>query len=343
MNAIINIGLREKKRLLRTYSIIVAIVVVGFVVRLYVLPELSLPFHLLMALTSLVLVVLLWESFYGINKLLNRLLPYERSMSLRIVVQMLLGIAVALFVRYILKVFGEPYVPFKIEGFFKLSTYVLYIFAAVALNLGFVADYFIGRWKDSIRLAERLEREKTQVQFDNLKNQLNPHFLFNALSSLNSLIYEDQALASQFLQQLSKVYRYLLQHQATGQVSLATELEFIANYTNLLQTRFGDGLRFNFDIRKDDLEMGVVPVSLQVLIENAIKHNVLNKANPLTITIETASGYLCVCNNLQPKNIIDASNRQGLQNLRSLYAYLSAKPMRVEETSTSFTVKLPLL
>jgi two-component system LytT family sensor kinase len=335
--------LREKRRLLRTYSILLFIVVLGFIVRLYLLPELSLFLHLMMALTSVVLLTFLWESFYGINKLLNRLLPYERSMSVRIVVQMLLGIAVAMLVRLLLQVFGEPYMPFQIQGFFQLSTYALYAFGAVALNLGFIAHYFIGRWKASIRLAERLEREKTQVQFDNLKNQLNPHFLFNALSSLNSLIYEDQALASQFLQQLSKVYRYLLQHQASGQVSLATELDFIANYTNLLQTRFGEGLRFNFDIRKDDLERGVVPVSLQVLIENAIKHNVLNKASPLTITIETGAGYLCVCNNLQPKNIIDSSNRQGLQNLRSLYAYLSAEPMKVEETSTRFTVKLPLL
>ncbi len=335
--------MRQKKRLLFTYSIVLAIAITGFVIRFFVLPELGLGFHVGMALFSLLLITFIWESFYGIDRLLNRYLPYERSIPLRFTVQLLLGICVALFVRYLLYLFGERYLPFTVDGFFRLSTYALYAFMALILNLGFFTHYFIGRWKDSVRQAERLEREKTQVQFDNLKNQLNPHFLFNALSSLNSLIFEDQALASQFLQQLSKVYRYLLQHQATGQVSLATELEFIGNYTQLLQTRFGDGLRFEFNISKEDLEKNVVPVSLQILIENAIKHNVLNMANPLTIVIKTGDGNLCVSNNLQPKTIVDASNQQGLQNLRSLYGFLTEKTMKIEKTQTQFTVKLPLL
>ena len=343
MNAMITLELKQRKRLLRTYSIILGIVVAGFIARLFVLSELSLHLHLLMAGASIVLLTLTWESFYGINRLLNRLLPYERSMSLRIVVQMLLGITVALLLRHILRIYGEPHLPFRIEGIFRLSTYALYIFGAIGVNLGFVAHYFVGRWKDTVRQAERLEREKIQVKFDNLKNQLNPHFLFNALSSLDSLIFEDQALASQFLQHLSRVYRYLLQHQASGQVSLATELDFITKYTYLLQTRFGEGLRFDYNIDEEELEKGVVPVSLQILIENAIKHNVLNKARPLSISIETKEGYLWVSNNLQPKSIIDSSNKQGLHNLRSLYAFLSQKPLLIEETSSCFTVKLPLL
>lgn len=343
LNAITTISLKQKKRLLRTYGILLLVALLGFLIRLFTLPELPLAFHFRLALISVFLLAFIWESFYGINRLLNRLLPYEKSMSLRIAVQMLLGIGVTMLVRYFLFLYGEQYLPFQVDQYFRFSTYVLYVFLAIALNLGFIGHYFIGRWKDSVRQAERLEREKVQVQFDNLKNQLNPHFLFNALSSLNSLIFEDQELASQFLQHLSRVYRYLLQHQATGKVSLGTELEFIANYTYLLQTRFGEGLRFAYDIGKKDLEREVVPVSLQILIENAIKHNTLNKTNPLTISIETKEDYLWVRNTLQPKSIIDSSNKQGLQNLRSLYGYLSKKPLEVEESGDCFTVKLPLL
>jgi LytS/YehU family sensor histidine kinase len=201
----------------------------------------------------------------------------------------------------------------------------------------------MGRWKDSLIRAERLEKEKSQVQFDNLKNQLNPHFLFNALTSLNSLIFENQKLASEFVQQLSKVYRYVLQNKHKNFVLVSTELDFISHYVNLLETRFQGALSIRFQISEEAKESAIVPVTLQILIENAIKHNVVDRDRKLTIDIVTVGDYLVVSNNLQVRKTVESSNKQGLENLKSLYKFLTDKPVMVEPTEDRFFVKVPLL
>jgi LytS/YehU family sensor histidine kinase len=211
------------------------------------------------------------------------------------------------------------------------------------VNLGFFTVYFIERWKDSLLVTERLEKEKSQVQFDNLKNQLNPHFLFNALTSLNSLIHENPDLASEFLQQLSKVYRYVLQNKDKTTVSLETELNFIQHYVQLLGTRFTKSLLISFDIDERSKELSIVPVTLQILIENAIKHNIVDDTRPLKICISTIDGYLHVKNNLQLKKRVEESNKQGLENLRTLYRYLTVAPLEQYCTAEEFVVKIPLI
>ena len=190
---------------------------------------------------------------------------------------------------------------------------------------------------------ERLEKEKSQVQFDNLKNQLNPHFLFNALTSLNSLIVENPQLAQQFLQHMSKVYRYVLQHKDRNFVTLETELDFINNYVFLAETRFANSLRFKFDINEEQKQKAIVPVTMQILIENALKHNVVDDERPLAIDLITSGDYLVVSNNLQVRNRVETSNKQGLDNLRSLYAFLTDKPVIIEQSEYRFSVKVPLL
>ena len=193
-------------------------------------------------------------------------------------------------------------------------------------------------------VAERLEKEKSQVQFDNLKNQLNPHFLFNALTSLNGLIFENQGLASQFLQHLSKVYRYVLQNKDKNFVPLQTELDFIENYVFLLRTRFQQALgQLQFDISEAGRERAIVPVTLQILIENALKHNIADVERPLKVEVMTIGDYFVVSNNLQLRKLVETSNKQGLENLRSLYQFLTKKPVIVEQTDDRFAVKIPLL
>jgi LytS/YehU family sensor histidine kinase len=245
--------------------------------------------------------------------------------------------------RFVIYYFGEPYLPFKLDELFVAVTWFLYIFFPTAINLGFFATYFLERWKDSIVKAERLQKEKAQVQFDNLKTQLNPHFLFNALTSLNSLIFEDQALASRFLQQLSKVYRYVLQHKDKTTVTLETELSFIDHYVSLLRTRFKDSLRILFLVEEADKGLNIVPVTLQILIENALKHNVVDQNKPLTITIRTFDHSLEVRNNVQLKRRVEESNKLGLEKLRGVYGYLTTRPVIIEDDGNSFSVKIPLL
>jgi two-component system, LytTR family, sensor kinase len=301
----------------------------------------SLNWHI--TVVSIVLVTVFWETLRFIDRTLDKKMPFEEGITQRVVVQLILGFVTGLIVRYIIYFFGEPNLPFKLDEMFLATTWVLYAILPTAINLGFFTVHFIDRWKSSLIIAEKLEREKSQVQFDNLKNQLNPHFLFNALTSLNSLIFEDQALASQFLQQLSKVYRYVLQNKDKTMVSLETELSFIQHYVSLLQTRFKQFLIIDFEIEEESKSRAIVPVTLQILIENALKHNIVDRAKPLNIHIRSDGEYVEVSNNLQEKKNVESSNQQGLENLRTLYRFLTNKPLIIEKDSNRFVVKVPLI
>ncbi|MBZ5857204.1 ligand-binding sensor domain-containing protein [Flavihumibacter profundi] len=191
--------------------------------------------------------------------------------------------------------------------------------------------------------AQNLEKEKALVMFEGLKQQLNPHFLFNSLSSLSSLIRTNQSLAVSFLDNLSKIYRYILQSQDNDLTTLRKELDFAASYIQLLETRFQKGLQIRINVKPDDLELKIVPVTLQNLIDNAIKHNTVDEEYPLIIEIYSEPSYLVISNNLQKKTAVETSNKHGLLNLRSLYHYFTDLPVIIEETKTSFTIKIPLI
>jgi two-component system, LytTR family, sensor kinase len=333
---------KEARRLLITSGVILWIAVVAYFVR-WISGQFSKEFNDILFFISFVLLFISWELLRLVHNKLNELLPFEGNIVLRIVVQIFIGIVVAFLVRYATYKFGEPFLPFKLDSLFLASTWALYALAVTGVNGVFFIRYFLERWKDSLVRAERLEKEKSQVQFDNLKNQLNPHFLFNALTSLNSLITEDPALAQQFLQQMSKVYRYVLQNKDKNFVALSTELDFIRNFVFLIETRFADALKIQFNIPESAKEKAIVPVTLQVLIENALKHNVVDQQQALTIDIFTADDYLVVTNNLQLRNSVETSNKQGLENLKSLYSFFTNKSVIIEKSAQRFSVKVPLL
>lgn len=187
------------------------------------------------------------------------------------------------------------------------------------------------------------ERNAAQIRLMALTNHLNPHFLFNSLTSLNSLIFENQQLASDFLQHLSKVYRYLLQNKDHETVSLKTELDFVENYIFLLKIRFQDDIKIDIQTDREAMDKRIVPVTLQILIENAVKHNIITAKQPLHISIQAEGETLQVSNNIQLKNQVETSNRHGLDTLRSLYRYLSDRPLQIADNGTTFNVTLPLI
>lgn len=330
-----------KRNYIKNHGIILTLCVVAFLVRM-ISGEFNWAFNVILLAVSIGVLSITWEFLYFIDIRLNGVLPYERNIPLRIVVQILIGIGFSLLTRWLLR-WGEPFLPVKLDSLFLLSTWVLYVLGGLIMNGIFLISAFMDQWKNSLIRAERLEKEKSQVQFDNLKNQLNPHFLFNALTTLNSLIFDNPELASQYLHHLSKVFRYMLQHKETSLVSLSTELDFIRNKVFLLETRFADAVNIQFNIEKSQLDKIIVPVTLQLLLENAIKHNIIDIAKPLTIQIRTEGDYLLVTNNLQVRNRVESSNKQGLENLKSLYQYLSDKPVLVNQTEKEFIVKIPLL
>lgn len=219
----------------------------------------------------------------------------------------------------------------------------------VLLIAGLLAAFYQYRLKQHKQLfdltskTQLLEKEKTMVMFDSLKQQLNPHFLFNSLTSLSGLIQINQELAGDFLEQMSGIYRYILKNAESELVSLKDEIEFVTLYTKLQQTRFKSGLLINIDVAPEYWNQKIAPVTLQNMIENAIKHNIIDNDSPLVIEIFVENDYLVVKNNLQKKSKVETSNKKGLKQFETLYQYLSQLPILVEETQTYFSIKIPLI
>lgn len=190
----------------------------------------------------------------------------------------------------------------------------------------------------------KLEKENLQSQFDVLKQQVNPHFLFNSLNVLTSLIRINPQLAESFTERLAKVYRYVLENKDKDLITLSTEMEFLSAYLFLINIRFEDKVDVDIDIECNTEECFVIPLALQLLIENAIKHNSFSRKIPLQISISVdAEGYLVIVNNLQSRKTNLASTGVGLANISKRYSLLTDKPTHFELTETEFIARIPLL
>lgn len=204
--------------------------------------------------------------------------------------------------------------------------------------------YLLDQWRQLYREKERLLKAEWQARFDALKSQVNPHFLFNALNALSTLIDESPALAGQYVDELSKVYRYLLQSNERELTTLETELDFIESYAHLLQTRYGAGFSVSVQVPADYRTYLVPPLTLQLLVENAVKHNVVQVKRPLLVEITTTqSGQLMVRNNLQRKSGRVFSHGVGLNSIATRYQMMDQAEIGVEDNDGYFTVLLPLL
>jgi LytS/YehU family sensor histidine kinase len=206
------------------------------------------------------------------------------------------------------------------------------------------SDYTLKQWKESITEKEKLEQLTIQQEFETLKSQVNPHFLFNCFNTLSSLISEDRKQAEVFLNELSKVYRYLLRNNEDGLSTLHTEIKFIESYYRLLQTRHGEAVQVKIEVDKKYEQYVLPSLSLQMLVENAVKHNVLSKNKPLLIDIFTTSGnQLVVSNNLQARTVKGPSNKIGLDNIKAKYDLLNQSGFQVLQDRKNFSVVLPLI
>ncbi|RRB06617.1 sensor histidine kinase [Larkinella rosea] len=222
------------------------------------------------------------------------------------------------------------------------------------LMIGFVTNiisaglhesvYTYNQWLRSEQREYRLKHLHMQQQLDVLKQQVNPHFLFNSLNSLISLIGENPQQAEIFAEELSTVYRYVLRANEENLTELKSELGFVQSYAHLLKTRYGNGLTIDLRIDADAQSYRIPPLTLQLLIENAVKHNIVMADQPLTIRIETIpDGWIQVTNNLQRKPSRVLSNGVGLSNILAKYTMLGQVVPTIQENDGQFTVKLPLL
>jgi len=204
--------------------------------------------------------------------------------------------------------------------------------------------YYFKEYKTTSLQAEQLKSITAQAELQLIKSQINPHFLFNNLNVLAALIMKDNKEANRFIEEFSKVYRYILSNHDKELVELKTELDFIKPYIFLLEKRFAEGLIIKVQIDDAYFDQLIIPASLQMLIENAIKHNVVSRNKPLLIDVHTnGNNTIVVSNNLQAKQTIENSTGIGLQNIIRRYQLVSNKQVTIDNNKKQFTVSLPLL
>jgi hypothetical protein len=237
----------------------------------------------------------------------------------------------------------------NIDRFFigaYLWQHIFYIILSFGVSAFIHARGFMIQWKNSVK-QESTKQEivaKTETaKFESLKNQLDPHFLFNSLNVLTSLIGENPTQAERFTTKLSKVYRYVLEQRNKDLVPIEEELKFAKTYMELLGMRFEDAVKFNIPDSISNDALKIVPLSLQLLLENAVKHNVVSSTKPLTINIYEEGNYLIIENNINPKEAIGKSTKVGLQNIADRYGLITDKGVKIENNNKTFKVSLPLL
>jgi two-component system, LytTR family, sensor kinase len=224
----------------------------------------------------------------------------------------------------------------------------LNVIYAVLVNLLFhlvnAIFFYFKEYKTQLIESEQLKRITAQAELQVIKNQINPHFLFNNLNVLSALVMQNNAEANKFIEAFSQVYRYILNNQDKELVALKAELEFIKPYIFLLEKRFSQGLKITIEIPEKYNSNYIIPASLQMLIENAIKHNVATRVKPLHIILHAnGNNTLEVSNNLQLREVVENSTEIGLQNIMKRYMLVSGKEVVVDQTTDSFKVTLPLL
>jgi sensor histidine kinase YesM len=226
---------------------------------------------------------------------------------------------------------------------YSATTGVVIFYATVTLGI-YEGAYIWKQWKQTFAEKEKLIQSQWQVKYDLLKAQINPHFLFNSLNSLSSLIAEDPGQAEKYADEMSRVYRYLLRNNDQELVSLRTEMQFIRSYGHLLKTRHGDGFLMTIHISDEYNDYLVPSLTLQLLVENAVKHNAVIKEHPLKVAIFTNDKEeLIVENNKQKKTVTVQSNGVGLANINTRFKLLNQEGIFIEETEQVFRVIIPLI
>jgi LytS/YehU family sensor histidine kinase len=203
--------------------------------------------------------------------------------------------------------------------------------------------YLFHRLSETALETERYKKESIEAQYQNLTSRLNPHFLFNSLNTLTTIVEEDSKKAVSYIQELSVVYRYVLNSHKSTWTDLPSELKFTQSYVTLLKMRFEEDLQILLDICEKHMGFCILPLTIQLLIENAVKHNEISSKHPLHINIYCQDEFVIVSNNKQKRMILPSSTKVGLHNINERYKFLVNKEIIIEDAEASFTVKVPLV
>lgn len=296
-------------------------------------------------LIAIVIAFIILEGVRWINRRLEKYMPWVENISNRFFAQLATNSVFVVIAVTGLKflfdhLLGKPIVRPMFDDVVVITTTFSITVIVVAIEMGI---YFLNRWRRSMVELERFKKSSLEFRHEMLKTQVNPHFLFNSLNTLSSLVYSDPETAYHFIRQLASVYRNVLEHRNKGLVTIEEELKATSSYIDLMRLRFGDKLNLHFNISEDKNLYQVPPLMLQLLIENAIKHNVVSEKYPLSLWITLEGDQIVIKNSLRLKSSKGYSSKIGLDNICSHYDIVTDKKVVIEQTEEFFTVKIPIL
>ena len=318
-------------------TVIIAFIIILFVIELVISkPIFNITRFSLNYAVSFPFILLSLVLNCGIAAIMNKPIFRKQNVFMRIIIEGILAVLVA---AILVVVCNLPYMP-DVARYVRTILFLKSVAAATLINIFILAavEFLI-----QVIISRNLQNENAMLRYRQLKSQINPHFLFNSLNVLVSLINKNQETAVRYTKRLSTVYRYVLTQDVQDTVTVKEETEFIENYISILKIRFDKGLEFKFDIESDDMLKFIPPMSLQLLIENAVKHNAVLPHDPLVIRIFSDGSDLYLSNNLIPRISCSEGTGIGLKNLSKKYAILAETDIAILRNKDTFTVKLPLL
>ena len=334
--------LKSKKRFI--YMILVGIAV-AFLLKISVYTDVNNHPPIYDFIIAMLISIVVWEGNLWIDDWMNTHYPWVSKTKQRILFHLPLAMIYTCLSLYFLMLIYNTYIcglDTQLRTLMRTSILISLIISMLLLSFE-IGGQLLNGWKKSLLDVERYKTESVQAQLKNLKDQVNPHFLFNNLSVLSSLVYKDQEKAVDFINQLAKVYRYLLDNRSNELVRLSEEFDFMDAYIYLLKIRFDQNIHFHIQVNDESKHHFIPPMSLQMLVENAIKHNEISSALPLHVYIMATHDYLVVKNNLQHRINQEPSLKTGLKNIADRYKYFTDKEIIIEESKDNFTVQIPLI
>jgi two-component system, LytTR family, sensor kinase len=279
-----------------------------------------------------------------LSNFLDKKISWEQKPVWRSVIQFLIAFCLGSLLGYFFVLFFDWLFPSDYPKPPPHQIFIAGFLIALPITLVYLILYLFNRWKKTLLEAEALKRENIEAQYETLKNQLDPHFLFNNLNTLTAIVEENPKQAVDFIQNLSHVYRYVLQNRDKTMVTLAEELKLAKAYIFLLKNRYETYLSIEINIPDAILTKEIPPMTLQLLLENVVKHNVIDNKHPLSIKLffEETHGYLVMQNSLQKKKIKEESTKIGLQNINNRLRLMGKNDLIIVENTHDFSVSIPL-
>lgn len=278
---------------------------------------------------------------------INHYVVWKKYSKYRLLLGVIGSVSVTMLGTFLIRMFIKTVIEHKTLMEFlvneKFRYYIVSLLVTMVVSLFFHTIYFYKKSQEKKVKEQKIIAGTASAQFESLKNQIDPHFLFNSLNVLSSLIEENPENAQRFTTSLSKIYRYVLEQKDKELVSVAEELAFAKTYMNLLKMRFENSLFYELPLEVPNPDAKVVPLSLQLLLENTVKHNVVSEQKPLYIRIKIVDNNLIIENDLQKKEVLGDRKGVGLHNIINRYGILTHRKVRIEETENQFSVSLPIL